>query len=312
MTTPGFTSIHVPVDDIDVGERDRSDMGDLAELAESIDSVGMLHPIVITGEWRLVAGDRRLAAVRDVLGWREVPVTVVDLVTAADVLRAEMDENTCRQPLTPVEAERARARRAHLLVDDAVRRAEEGRARGRAAQAALVSSNLDETDAAEIEPEPESPSARATRKVAAVGTGYSGSTLDKVTSIREVAERGVIRIAGQDLPAPEPVREIARSAMENLAKPGAPVDRLHREVAAAIEAHVEPDEQAQRARHLRLWREALAGARLFREFDMGVLSSAMSEKDWDLAAERVDEIAAQVERFRELRPTQLRMVSGQP
>jgi hypothetical protein len=33
---------------------------------------------------------------------------------------------------------------------------------------------------------------RRTAKVAARGTGYSGTTLDKVTGIREVAEQGVI------------------------------------------------------------------------------------------------------------------------
>lgn len=42
--------------------------------------------------------------------------------------------------------------------------------------------------------------------MAAVGTGYSGSTLDKVDRIRDVAERGVIRQGRQEVPAPEPWR----------------------------------------------------------------------------------------------------------
>lgn len=300
MSTPQFTGVSVPIADIDVGPRDRSDMGDLADLAASIDAVGMLHPIVITGDWRLVAGDRRLAAARDVLGWAEVPVTIVDLSSSAEQLRAEMDENTCRKPLSPVEAERARARRAAVLTEDAIRRAEEGRARGRATQAGQepVTPNLGDT------PKPEA----RTAKVAAIGTGYSGSTLDKVTSIRDVAEKGVIRIGSQELPAPEPVREAAKQAMDALAQPGAPVDRLHRQVAEAIEQHIEPDEEATRTRTLKRWRDALAAARPLREFDLHTLDGVLSDQDWELASPLIDELATQVEVFRTLRPTHLRVI----
>ncbi len=82
-----------------------------------------------------------------------------DLTTAADVLRAESDENTCRKPLTPYEAAKARERRARILAPAAEERKRSGK----------PSSKLDEGS-----------TARATRKAAAAGTGYSGSTLDKV------------------------------------------------------------------------------------------------------------------------------------
>lgn len=89
-------------------------MGDLAELAASIAAVGLLHPVVVTEDHQLVAGERRLAALAE-LGWSQVPVTVVNLDTASDVLRADLDENTCRKPLTGYEASRARERRAEVL-----------------------------------------------------------------------------------------------------------------------------------------------------------------------------------------------------
>jgi ParB family transcriptional regulator, chromosome partitioning protein len=55
-----------------------------------------LHPILIDGNGRLVAGARRLAGVRS-LGWTDVPVRVVrSLSDAANALRAERDENTER------------------------------------------------------------------------------------------------------------------------------------------------------------------------------------------------------------------------
>ncbi|MDW4904453.1 hypothetical protein RB628_03640 [Streptomyces sp. ADMS] len=92
------------------------------------------------------------------------------------MLRGEADENTCRKPLTPYEASRARERRARALTPVAKERQGER-------TDLQPSSKLDEG----------TPADRATRKVAAVGTGYSGSTLDKVDRIRDAAERGVIR-----------------------------------------------------------------------------------------------------------------------
>jgi ParB family chromosome partitioning protein len=67
----------VPVESIKVGERIRRDMGDVDGLARNIDQVGLLHPITITGEGCLVAGGRRLAAVRH-LGWSEIPAYILE------------------------------------------------------------------------------------------------------------------------------------------------------------------------------------------------------------------------------------------
>jgi hypothetical protein len=52
------------IEDIAVGFRYRKDLGDLRTLAQSIGDVGLLHPIVVTPEGRLVAGQRRLEACR--------------------------------------------------------------------------------------------------------------------------------------------------------------------------------------------------------------------------------------------------------
>lgn len=86
--------------DIRVGSRCRSEMGDIAGLARSIADVGLLHPVVVTPERDLIAGARRLAACQ-LLGWRDVPVTVVAL---EEVLRGEQAENTQRKGFTPTEA----------------------------------------------------------------------------------------------------------------------------------------------------------------------------------------------------------------
>ena len=91
--------VQMNIDQIQVGFRYRKDLGDLRSLADSIAEVGLLHPVVVTPEGRLIAGQRRLEACR-ALGWTEVPVTVVDLYQAA---RGEAHENFVRKDLLPSE-----------------------------------------------------------------------------------------------------------------------------------------------------------------------------------------------------------------
>jgi ParB-like chromosome segregation protein Spo0J len=85
---------------IKVGVRHRRDMGDLAGLSASIAENGLLHPVVVTPDRKLIAGERRLKACA-ALGWTKVPITVVDL---DEVARGERDENFVRKDFTPSEA----------------------------------------------------------------------------------------------------------------------------------------------------------------------------------------------------------------
>ena len=82
-----------------VGPRHRKAMGHIAGLAASIRDVGLLHPIVVRPDGVLIAGARRIAAFK-ALGRGEIPVTVVDLDSAA---RGEFAENVCRKDFTPSE-----------------------------------------------------------------------------------------------------------------------------------------------------------------------------------------------------------------
>lgn len=92
------------VADIRIGTRHRKDLGNIDALAASIDDVGLLHPVVITPSGLLIAGERRLAAIKR-LGWEEIPVNVAhNLADAAQMLRAERDENMARKDFTPSEA----------------------------------------------------------------------------------------------------------------------------------------------------------------------------------------------------------------
>jgi hypothetical protein len=120
----------VRIERIQVVDRHRVDLGDLSDLTASIAAEGLLHPVVVTNDGRLIAGQRRLEACRS-LGWTEVPVTFVgDVVDAAQVLRMERDENTCRKDMTPSESIRLGKALTKLERPKAEAAHREGSARG--------------------------------------------------------------------------------------------------------------------------------------------------------------------------------------
>jgi N6-adenosine-specific RNA methylase IME4/ParB-like chromosome segregation protein Spo0J len=91
------------LDKITINGRHRREMGDIASLAASIERLGLLHPVVVTSDHRLIAGERRIAAARK-LGWKDIAVTVADSIDdALSLLTAERDENTCRKDFAPSE-----------------------------------------------------------------------------------------------------------------------------------------------------------------------------------------------------------------
>lgn len=102
--TPSAIDSHVLIESVRVEGRHRKDLGDLVSLQRSIREIGyLLHPIVITRDSRLVAGQRRLEACRR-LHWVEIPARFVDtLDDAALLLRAELEENTERKEMLPSE-----------------------------------------------------------------------------------------------------------------------------------------------------------------------------------------------------------------
>jgi ParB family chromosome partitioning protein len=64
------------IEAIKVGVRHRLDLGDIDGLAASIEDIGLLHPVTVDEDGRLLAGARRLAACKR-LGWTEIAVNVV-------------------------------------------------------------------------------------------------------------------------------------------------------------------------------------------------------------------------------------------
>lgn len=201
---------------IQIGERHRRDMGDIKELADSIDTVGLIHPVVVTPDNKLLAGGRRIAAVKS-LGWESIPVTVIHtLGDATDALLAERDENTCRKDFTPTEA-----------------------AAIRAAVAEAIKPLAEEREKAGVKTEPcgNFPQGHKTRDVAAKGTGYSGKTLDKVDKTAALAA---------DPEQPQEVRAAAQEALDEMDATGK-VDKAFKKALAAVKK--QPPTEAQLAAH---------------------------------------------------------------
>lgn len=85
-----------PLSAIRRGDRARRDLGDIAALARSIEQLGLLHPIVITENGELIAGERRLEAFR-LLGRSEIPTYVVNI---EHLVLGEQAENAIRKDFT--------------------------------------------------------------------------------------------------------------------------------------------------------------------------------------------------------------------
>lgn len=90
----------VLIDQINIGERQRKDVGDLANLADNIRQRGLLHPIVITRDsYMLMSGYRRLMACK-AIGWTSVPCHFFEELSPREQFLIELFENEKRQNLS--------------------------------------------------------------------------------------------------------------------------------------------------------------------------------------------------------------------
>jgi len=106
---------NVPLDLIMVrrDDRQRRELENIDVLADSIRRLGLIHPVVVTRELELVAGERRYAACT-LLGWTAIPVQYVDELEPATLQAIELEENIKRQDISWQDQVRA-IRQYHLL-----------------------------------------------------------------------------------------------------------------------------------------------------------------------------------------------------
>jgi len=118
MTSGIFHHVSTTSITIDRENRQRRELTGVEELAESISRIGLINPIVITRANEIVAGERRLTAVR-LLGWDKVPVQYVDELDYAGLRSIELEENIKRVDLTWQDQTRALAEYHELRKSEA-------------------------------------------------------------------------------------------------------------------------------------------------------------------------------------------------
>lgn len=128
------------ISSIRVENRHRQDLGDIQGLADNIKQVGaLLQPIVINSKGKLLAGERRLEALK-LLGKKSAPVRVLDLENAT---LAEFSENAFRKDFTmsekiaigeELEAIEKRKAKVRQLAGVKAKESEKGQSRDRAAK----------------------------------------------------------------------------------------------------------------------------------------------------------------------------------
>lgn len=164
-----------------VGSRIRKDVDrNIQALCRSINELGQLQPILIDEQNNLIAGARRLRACE--LLERDVDAVVPDSVDdALKKLKAERDENQCREGFNPEEAVAAGKAIEAWEKPKAADRMEQGgkkAGRGRPAAKSIGSENFSDPI----------PDAGNTRDKVAEAVGMSGPTYDKAKEVVEAAE----------------------------------------------------------------------------------------------------------------------------
>lgn len=88
----------VHIDKIEIANRFRTDLGDLDELVESIKKKGIIQPITVSPDLRLLAGERRIKAA-EIAGLKKVPVLIRNVEDEQDAQEIELYENVHRKDM---------------------------------------------------------------------------------------------------------------------------------------------------------------------------------------------------------------------
>ncbi|MDR0269594.1 ParB N-terminal domain-containing protein [Paenibacillus sp.] len=89
----------IDINQIKVSDRIRKDFGGIEELAQDIDQNGLINPILVTPDYQLIAGERRLKA-HQFLNREQVEVRIMEISDYEHQLRLEISENEHRKEFT--------------------------------------------------------------------------------------------------------------------------------------------------------------------------------------------------------------------
>ncbi|HCX3051073.1 TPA: ParB N-terminal domain-containing protein [Staphylococcus aureus] len=89
----------IDINKVTVGKRIRKDCGDITSLADDIEDRGLINPPVVTPDYELIAGERRLKAMKK-LDYRQIEVRVMSVEDYEHQLKIEISENEERKAFT--------------------------------------------------------------------------------------------------------------------------------------------------------------------------------------------------------------------
>ena len=95
-------SKRVKLSSVIVPERIRSETGSVRDLCSSMSKYGLLQPIIIDKNYKLIAGYRRFTAAYE-LGWEQIDAIVVPTRSKRENLTLEVHENEIRRNFTQKE-----------------------------------------------------------------------------------------------------------------------------------------------------------------------------------------------------------------
>lgn len=87
--------VEIPIEEIKIKKRLRAENKGIEELAASIEKYGLLNPIIVGTDKTLIAGYRRLLAVK-LLGGQSIEARIVEIKDAVHAVELEIEENTRR------------------------------------------------------------------------------------------------------------------------------------------------------------------------------------------------------------------------
>ncbi|MCH8657706.1 ParB N-terminal domain-containing protein [Staphylococcus lugdunensis] len=220
----------IDINKVTVGKRIRKDYGDIASLADDIQDRGLINPPVVTPDYELIAGERRLEAMKK-LDYKQIEVRVMSVEDQEHQLKIEISENEERKEFTYSEKmdyakqlERIEAKKAK----DRMAVKKQGKVLG-----------------------PDLKKGKQTRDIVGKASGFgSGRTYDRAKYIYENADEKTIkevdegkksiRKAHDELRAKEKVKEVDKVEAPVKEKPQTQVidrrERMNAEVEAMSEA----------------------------------------------------------------------------
>jgi ParB-like nuclease domain len=175
--TAAQSDLVLPISEIHVGNRHRKffDAEKMEVLKDSIREIGLLSPIGVTPTYELIYGGRRLLACQQ-LGFDAISVRIISNLDELSLLKAEHDENECREPFTAAEKYELVNRLYELFSPEAKERQLHSRFGSR------------QTENEATLPQPDSPTSsvitQTTAEKVAVAVGLSPATVHNIRTIK--------------------------------------------------------------------------------------------------------------------------------